>query len=89
MTASVPELNFMVGATSGIQGQLNLKAPLASPTFTGVVVARYIVTKPQPIQTNASWNETSDSYTIPNCPNPQFGSAWNETSDSYTPIINY
>jgi hypothetical protein len=25
----------MVGATSGIQGQLNLKAPLASPTFTG------------------------------------------------------
>jgi len=34
---SATELNYVDGVTSGIQGQLNLKAPLASPTFTGTV----------------------------------------------------
>ena len=37
MTATVPELNYVSGVTSGIQGQLGVKAPLASPTFTGNV----------------------------------------------------
>jgi hypothetical protein len=31
------ELNYVDGVTSGIQGQLDLKAPLANPTFTGTV----------------------------------------------------
>ena len=36
-TLTTTELNYVDGVTSGIQGQLDLKAPLASPTFTGVV----------------------------------------------------
>jgi hypothetical protein len=36
VTATGVELNYSVGVTSLIQSQLNLKAPLASPTFTGV-----------------------------------------------------
>jgi hypothetical protein len=31
------ELNFVDGVTSAIQGQLDTKAPIASPTFTGTV----------------------------------------------------
>jgi hypothetical protein len=37
-TLTTTELNYVDGVTSGIQGQLDLKAPLASPTFTGNVV---------------------------------------------------
>lgn len=37
ITASVTELNYTDGVTSAIQTQLNAKAPLASPTFTGTV----------------------------------------------------
>lgn len=35
LTASVTELNYSAGVTSAIQTQLNSKAALASPTFTG------------------------------------------------------
>lgn len=34
---SLTELTYVKGVTSAIQTQMNLKAPLASPTFTGVV----------------------------------------------------
>tara|TARA_B110000211_G_scaffold201027_1_gene232372 strand:- start:1798 stop:2184 length:387 start_codon:yes stop_codon:yes gene_type:complete len=37
LTASQAELNHSVGVTSAIQTQLNAKAPLAGPDFTGVV----------------------------------------------------
>jgi hypothetical protein len=37
-TLSTTELNYVDGVTSAIQTQLNDKAPLASPTFTGTVV---------------------------------------------------
>ena len=37
-TLSVTELNYVDGVTSAIQTQLDAKAPLASPTFTGTVV---------------------------------------------------
>ena len=37
ITATVTELNYVGGVTSAIQTQMNLKAPLASPTFTGTV----------------------------------------------------
>jgi hypothetical protein len=33
------ELSYLNGVTSGIQSQLNLKAPLASPTLTGIPTA--------------------------------------------------
>jgi len=39
ITATVTELNYTDGVTSNIQTQLNAKAPLASPTFTGTVNA--------------------------------------------------
>ena len=37
LTASTAELNYTDGVTSAIQTQLNAKAPLASPDFTGTV----------------------------------------------------
>jgi hypothetical protein len=39
------------------------------------------------VKTAASWDEVSDSYTIPQCPTPQFGCSWNEAADFYSPII--
>jgi hypothetical protein len=35
ITATVTELNYTDGVTSNIQTQLDAKAPIASPTFTG------------------------------------------------------
>jgi hypothetical protein len=37
LTATAAELNYTDGVTSNIQTQLDTKAPLASPTFTGTV----------------------------------------------------
>ena len=37
--ATTAQLNFTAGVTSSIQTQMNTKAPLASPTFTGTLVA--------------------------------------------------
>jgi hypothetical protein len=37
VTATTAELNYVDGVTSAIQTQINTKAPLASPTFTGTV----------------------------------------------------
>jgi hypothetical protein len=37
VTTTANEFNFVDGVTSGIQGQLDARAPLASPTFTGTV----------------------------------------------------
>jgi trimeric autotransporter adhesin len=36
-TLTTTELNYVDGVTSGIQAQIDLKAPLANPTFTGTV----------------------------------------------------
>jgi hypothetical protein len=37
VNTSAAELNYVEGVTSNIQDQLDDKAPLASPTFTGTV----------------------------------------------------
>ena len=37
ITATPTEVNHTAGVTSAIQGQLDTKAPIASPTFTGTV----------------------------------------------------
>jgi|TARA_B110000483_G_C18142225_1_gene521962 hypothetical protein len=37
LTASTAELNYVDGVTSAIQTQIDAKAPLASPDFTGTV----------------------------------------------------
>jgi len=39
LTATAEELNFVDGVTSAIQAQINTKANIASPTFTGVPAA--------------------------------------------------
>ena len=39
LTSTTAELNFTDGVTSNIQTQLDTKAPLASPTFTGTLTA--------------------------------------------------
>ena len=39
ITASTTELNYVDGVTSNVQTQLNTKAPIDSPTFTGTVTA--------------------------------------------------
>ncbi len=39
VTATTAELNYVDGVTSGIQGQLDDKAPLASPSLTGTPTA--------------------------------------------------
>lgn len=39
ITATVTELNYVDGVTSAIQGQLDAKAPLASPALTGTPTA--------------------------------------------------
>ena len=39
ITATTAELNFTDGVTSNIQTQIDTKAPLASPTFTGTLTA--------------------------------------------------
>lgn len=39
ITATVTELNYTDGVTSAIQGQIDLKAPLASPALTGTPTA--------------------------------------------------
>ncbi len=39
ITATTAELNFTDGVTSNIQTQMDTKSPLASPTFTGTLVA--------------------------------------------------
>lgn len=38
VTVSHTEMNYLAGVTSLIQGQIDAKAPLAAPTFTGAVV---------------------------------------------------
>ena len=38
LTPTAAELNYVAGVTSAIQTQMDLKAPKASPTFTGAVV---------------------------------------------------
>lgn len=37
LAATVTQINYLSGVTSAVQTQLNAKAPLASPNFTGTV----------------------------------------------------
>jgi hypothetical protein len=44
VTATTAELNYVDGVTSAIQTQIDTKAPLASPTFTGTVTVPGLTT---------------------------------------------
>ena len=46
LTATATELNYVDGVTSAIQTQLDAKAPLANPTFTGTLVLPSTVNGP-------------------------------------------
>ena len=61
LTATVAELNYSDGVTSSIQGQLNAKAPIASPTFTGAVTAPSIALTST---TDASLSSTGNAIQI-------------------------
>jgi microcystin-dependent protein len=41
--ASATEIGYLSGASSNIQAQINLKAPLADPTFTGTINAANLI----------------------------------------------
>ncbi len=56
--ATATELGYLTGVTSAIQTQLGLKAPLASPSFTGTVNISGL-TISLPVQTDASKNLVS------------------------------
>jgi len=59
-TTTATEIGYVNGVTSAIQTQLNLKAPLASPTFTGTVTTP--VTASRAVVTGVS-NELAASAT--------------------------
>ena len=44
VTATTAELNYVDGVTSNVQTQLDAKAPIASPTFTGTVTVPALTT---------------------------------------------
>jgi hypothetical protein len=46
---SATEIGYLDGVTSAIQTQLNAKAPLASPTFTGTVTVPATITAPSSV----------------------------------------
>jgi len=45
VTATTAELNYVDGVTSAIQTQIDAKAPLASPTFTGTVTVPGLISQ--------------------------------------------
>jgi hypothetical protein len=57
VTATTAELNYVDGVTSNVQTQLNTKAPLASPTFTGNPIV------PTQSTTNNSTRAASTAFT--------------------------
>jgi len=66
ITSTAAELNYTDGVTSNIQTQLNAKAPLASPTFTGTVTTASVSTDGQYIQQEETLTVSSNATTV-NC----------------------
>lgn len=68
VTPTHTELNFVDGVTSAIQAQLDAKAPIASPTFTGTPVAPTATagTSTTQIATTAFVANTSFASALPN-----------------------
>ena len=67
VTATTAELNYVDGVTSNIQTQLNAKAPLASPSFTGnVTVGGDLTVSGTTITTNTETLEIADNTLVLN-----------------------
>ena len=65
VTATAAELNYVGGVTSAIQTQMNLKAPLASPTFTGTATfgSGVLVATSPIIRAWDGWNDANETWT--------------------------
>ncbi len=67
VTATTAELNYVDGVTSNVQTQLDAKAPLASPSFTGnVVVGGDLTVSGATITTSTETLEIADNTLILN-----------------------
>jgi len=67
VTATTAELNYVDGVTSNVQTQLNAKAPLASPSFTGnVTVGGDLTVSGTTITTNTETLEIADNTLVLN-----------------------
>ena len=65
VTATTAELNYVDGVTSAIQTQIDTKAPLASPTFTGTVTAGALTVNSGTANTVATFQSTDSTVLIP------------------------
>ena len=67
VTATTAELNYVDGVTSNVQTQLNAKAPLASPSFTGnVTIGGDLTVSGATITTSTETLEIADNTLILN-----------------------
>lgn len=66
VTATTAELNYVDGVTSAIQTQIDTKAPLASPTFTGTVTADGLTVDTDTLVVDATNNRVGIGASSPN-----------------------
>jgi hypothetical protein len=66
VTATTAELNYVDGVTSAIQTQIDTKAPLASPTFTGTVTAAGLTVDTDTLVVDATNNRVGIGTSSPN-----------------------
>ena len=78
ITATTAELNFVDGVTSAIQTQMDAKAPISSPTFTGTAI---IPTADITTADIATANITTATITTANATTVDFGD-WTITEAS-------
>jgi hypothetical protein len=65
VTSTAAELNFVDGVTSAIQTQIDTKAPLASPTFTGTVTAAALTVDTDTLHVDATNNRVGIGTSSP------------------------
>jgi hypothetical protein len=65
VTATTAELNYVDGVTSNVQTQLDAKAPLASPTFTGTVTAAALTVDTNTLHVDATNNNVGIGTSTP------------------------
>jgi hypothetical protein len=65
VTSTAAELNYVDGVTSAIQTQLDAKAPLASPTFTGTVTAAALTVDTDTLHVDATNNRVGVGTSSP------------------------
>ena len=65
VTATTAEINYVDGVTSNVQTQLDAKAPIASPTFTGTVTADGLTVDTTTLVVDATNNRVGIGTTSP------------------------